>query len=87
MQIGTRWLVGGTAPAGLPDAFVAAVTIAEAEQGLADGAWTLTWLEGRPVAEYQDEVRVSLGADGTISTQVGAQLGLDAVDDDDDWLS
>jgi hypothetical protein len=62
MQLGTRWSVGATPPPRLPAALVAAV--ADVERELADGApegadphawsWTLTWLEGRAVAELDD---------------------------------
>lgn len=89
MQIGSRWPVGGTAPVGLTESFLAAVTAAEKEHQLTDGAWTLTWLEGRPVAEHPADIRVALGADGRVVTQAvddvsEADAGLD---DDDDWLS
>ena len=53
MQLGTRWDVGAEPPSRLPEEFVA--RIREAEQ-TADPRWrwTLTWLEGRPVAELPD---------------------------------
>lgn len=69
MQIGTRWPVGGRAPAGLPERFVNAVVGAERDHALTSGVWTLTWLEGRPVAEHPAEIRVSLGVDGAIRVQ------------------
>lgn len=59
MQLGTRWPVGGVAPAALPDVVASAVTAVE-EELRADGVdastwrWTLTWLEGRPVVELDD---------------------------------
>ena len=55
MQLGTRWSVGAPPPARLPEALVAA--IADAERELPAGTtlrWTLTWLEGRPLAELDD---------------------------------
>ncbi|WP_210480994.1 hypothetical protein [Naasia sp. SYSU D00948] len=58
--LGTRWRFGSTPPARLPEA--AAVAVARAEDELRDAApdvvaasWTLTWLEGRPVAELDHE--------------------------------
>lgn len=94
MQICTRWQTGQQPPAQLPDAVAAAIATAESEHGLTTGAWTLTWLEGRPIATHSEEVRISLRADGTVLTQIGedALNGTDvAVDwteeDDDDWLS
>ena len=57
MQLGTRWSVGATPPDRLPPAMVAAVADVETELADVDTAnwrWTLTWLEGRPVAELDD---------------------------------
>ncbi len=58
--LGTRWRFGSTPPARLPEA--AAATVADAEAQLRQSApdavsasWTLTWLEGRPVAELDHE--------------------------------
>lgn len=58
--LGTRWRFGDPPPSRLPAAAAAAVTRAEAElRGggtVPPGAsWTLTWLEGRPVAELDLE--------------------------------
>jgi hypothetical protein len=55
MQLGSRWSVGATPPARLPEALLA--QIAEVEAGLpADTSlrWTVTWLEGRPTVELDD---------------------------------
>lgn len=89
MQIGTRWAVGSATPDGLPGVFVAAITDAESERNLTQGSWTLTWLEGRPVATHPAELRLALRADGTVATQSGSEpdLGIGDEDDDDDWLS
>jgi hypothetical protein len=59
MQLGTRWSVGDTPPAGLPDVVVAAVRTAEDELRAEDvdtrnWRWTLTWLERRPIIELDD---------------------------------
>ena len=57
MQLGTRWSVGATPPERLPAAMVAAVAAVEDELADTDTSswrWTLTWLEGRPVAELDD---------------------------------
>ena len=59
MQLGTRWPVGASAPASLPEVVRGAVAAVEEELD-ADGVdastwrWTLTWLEGRPVVELDD---------------------------------
>lgn len=54
MQLGTRWSVGADTPSRLTEDFV--TVIRKVEAGFADEdttqwRWTLTWLEGRPVAE------------------------------------
>ncbi|MER7796015.1 hypothetical protein [Microbacterium sp. NPDC096154] len=70
MQLGTRWNAGSQPPASVPAEL--RETIAQVEQHLTAAAvqggampgWTLTWLEGRPIAELDTGVTVSLGADG-----------------------
>jgi hypothetical protein len=55
MQLGSRWSVGQPPPARLPEDLLA--RIAEVEAGLPPDSslrWTLTWLEGRPIAELDD---------------------------------
>ena len=49
MQLGTRWAAGSEAPASVPAALRPA--IAEVETKSPSGHWTLTWLEGRAIAE------------------------------------
>jgi hypothetical protein len=49
MQLGTRWTAGSEAPASVPAGLRPAIAEVEA-RGLG-GHWTLTWLEGRPIAE------------------------------------
>jgi hypothetical protein len=69
MQLGTRWSVGGEPPKRLPEEFVAQLREVEAALTDADAAtmrWTLTWLEGRPVAELDDGTRVRVAHDGTV---------------------
>jgi hypothetical protein len=60
IQLGTRWSVGDDAPSSLPQAVLDAVLEVEADLGeagvdTADWKWTLTWLEGRPVVELDDD--------------------------------
>ena len=70
MQLGTRWPLGATPPAAVPDALRA--QIAAVEDLISAGQlaqeptprWTLTWLEGRPIAELDTGVIVTLDADG-----------------------
>lgn len=70
MQLGTRWAVGAEPPASVPAALRPA--IAEVEDALrqAQGPhvahWTLTWLEGRPIAELDAGWEVLLTASGEV---------------------
>jgi hypothetical protein len=69
MQLGTRWTAGAEPPASVPQSLRAEITAVEA--AFADGQnggpaprWTLTWLEGRPIAELDTGVIVTLDGDG-----------------------
>lgn len=60
MQLGSRFSVG-QAPLSLPAGLLE--QIADVESGLADDQraslrWTLTWLEGRPIVELDNGVRL-----------------------------
>ncbi len=72
MQLGTRWTLGDTPPAAVPEALhgqIAAVErLLSAEQLAHQPAprWTLTWLEGRPVAELDTGVIVTIDRDGEV---------------------
>jgi hypothetical protein len=59
MQLGTRWAVGDTPPANLPEVVLQAISTVEAElrsleSDTSDWRWTLTWLEKKPVIELDD---------------------------------
>jgi hypothetical protein len=64
MQLGTRWAVGAEPPASVPAALRPA--IAEVEAQAPTGHWTLTWLEGRPIAELDAGWEVLLTASGDV---------------------
>jgi hypothetical protein len=64
MQLGTRWAAGSDAPASVPAALLPAIVEVEA-QGVT-GMWTLTWLEGRPIAELDAGWDVLLTASGEV---------------------
>ncbi len=66
MQLGTRWATGSEPPASVPAALRPA--IGEVESRGLSGHWTLTWLEGRAIAELDAgwEV-VQTGAGGVIA--------------------
>jgi len=70
MRMGTRWDAMTEPPAAVPQALRA--QIAAVERLISEGQlasqpvprWTLTWLEGRPIAELDTGVIVSLDRDG-----------------------
>ncbi|WP_226532938.1 hypothetical protein [Microbacterium paraoxydans] len=64
MQLGTRWATGSEAPASVPASLRAA--IAEVESKGFTGHWTLTWLEGRAIAELDAGWEVFQAASGEI---------------------
>lgn len=70
MQLGTRWAAGSDAPASVPAALLPA--IAEVEKSIPEPVegsrshWTLTWLEGRPIAELDAGWEVLQDAAGEV---------------------
>ncbi|MGP6203923.1 hypothetical protein [Microbacterium sp.] len=70
MQLGTRWALGTEPPQAVPEVLRAQITAVEELISAGQLAqeptprWTLTWLEGRPIAELDTGVIVTLGADG-----------------------
>jgi hypothetical protein len=69
MQLGTRWTAGAEPPASVPDVLRSQIAAVEATMiadplGQPAPRWTLTWLEGRPIAELDTGVIVTLGAGG-----------------------
>lgn len=86
IQLGTRWPFGAEPPARLAADVIS--TIREVEAGLADastsGMWTLTWLEGRPVATLEqdgpgDQLVVTVDAHGAPAVRQPTD------DDDEAW--
>ena len=72
MQLGTRWIVGEKPPSRLTEDVVAAIAGVEAELVGIDTTgwrWTLTWLEGRPVAELDDGTVIRVDHTGAISVE------------------
>jgi hypothetical protein len=78
MQLGTRWPFGAEPPASVPAGLRGRIAAAEATHGDGTGqTWTLTWLEGRPIAELDD---------GTVVREAGADgHGADGHDADEGW--
>ncbi|WP_403024432.1 hypothetical protein [Salinibacterium sp. GXW1014] len=74
MQLGTRWSVGAESPDRLPAAVRDAIRGVDEELlALASETfdpttwrWTLTWLEGRPIAELDDGTVVTLDTAGEV---------------------
>ena len=65
MQLGTRWTSGDEPPASVPAALARGIRGVDAatpddELGQPRPRWTLTWLEGRPIAELDTGVIVTL---------------------------
>ncbi|MBF4551907.1 hypothetical protein [Pseudoclavibacter sp. VKM Ac-2888] len=102
MLIGERWRAGSHPPRSLekyPE-FVEACSAQEhflspTVDDVSKLWWTLTWLEGRPIAELEQGPRVALRADGSVQVSgaeepVGAGVGVadspehDVFDEDED---
>jgi hypothetical protein len=69
VQLGTRWSVGGEPPNRLSTGMLDAIRDVEAERASLDTSlwrWTLTWLEGHPVAELEDGTIVREDHDGSV---------------------
>lgn len=81
MQIGIRWGAGNPLHPSVPEALHAAIQGCDTDGH--EGAWTLTWLEGRPVCTRDDDVVVTLSASGDLVVRSASG---DEYDDDDDWL-
>lgn len=76
MQLGTRWAFGAPPPASVPAELREQIGALEAARaGAAAGHWTLTWLEGRPIAELDDGTRVTLA--GVIEPQTDDEADAD----------
>ena len=77
MRLGTRWSFGDEPPASVPAELRPLIAAAESRAtGGAGRHWTLTWLEGRPIAELDD---------GTIVTTGPVDTGAAPSAVDDDW--
>ncbi|GEP48917.1 hypothetical protein FVP74_04905 [Microbacterium saccharophilum] len=82
MQLGTRWSSGDEPPTAVPAVLrpqIAAVDAAMPgdQLGQPRPRWTLTWLEGRPIAELDTGVLVELDAAGNVVVRhdVGDEFG------------
>lgn len=66
MQLGTRWAVGSEPPASVPAALRPAIAAVEADVSDSGARWTLTWLEGRPIAELDAGWEVLVDVSGEV---------------------
>lgn len=72
MQLGTRWSAGAQPPAAVPRTLwdtIAQVETLSLNAGDPPPRWTLTWLEGRPIAELDTGVIVTTDASGAAIVQ------------------
>jgi hypothetical protein len=73
VQLGTRWSVGAEPPSRLSTGMIDAIRSVEAEREQFDTSlwrWTLTWLEGHPVAELEDGTIVREDHDGSVVVDI-----------------
>ena len=73
MQLGTRWSVGAEPPSRLSAEMQDAIRGVEEEREGLDTSlwrWTLTWLEGHPVAELEDGSVVREDHDSSVVVEV-----------------
>lgn len=68
MRLGTRWPAGQAPPPTVPELLRAAIAAVEAQHGT-QGHWTLTWLEGRAIAEWDIGWEVRVDASGEVVTR------------------
>ena len=71
MQLGTRWTSGDVPPASVPASIRAEIAAVDAsipndELGQPRPRWTLTFLEGRPIAELDTGMVVEQTASGAV---------------------
>lgn len=74
MQLGTRWTSGEEPPSSVPAALARGIRDVDAtmpadQLGQPRPRWTLTWLEGRPIAELDTGVIVTLDDEGAPSVR------------------
>lgn len=84
MRLGMRWQAGDPPHKSVPLELHQAIL--EQEQiFVGAGAWTLTWLEGRPRCALDNEVIVSINARGEVQIESQRSDQADEVHDDS-WL-
>lgn len=66
MQLGTRWAVGSAVPRSVPEELHATIAEVESVHAAPGAHWTLTWLEGRPIAELDSGWEVLSDSSGEV---------------------
>lgn len=71
MQMGTRWTSGEALPTAVPEVLHAQIRAIDGAMpadllGQPRPRWTLTFLEGRPIAELDTGVIVEVARDGSV---------------------
>jgi len=71
MQLGTRWVSGDEPPAAVPAVLRAQIAVVDRaiptdDLGQPRPRWTLTFLEGRPIAELDTGIIVEVTASGEV---------------------
>lgn len=74
MQLGTRWTSGDEPPRAVPASLRPQIEAVDATipadlYGQPRPRWTLTWLEGKPIAELDTGIIVSLDGNGNAVTR------------------
>lgn len=69
MRLGTRWAAGSEPPRSVPAELRPAIAALEAASAESGARWTLTWLEGRPIAELDTGWEVLVDASGEVITR------------------
>ncbi len=74
MQLGTRWTSGDAIPAAVPAVLHEQIRLVDTavpgdSLGQPRPRWTLTFLEGRPIAELDTGVIVEATGDGTVTVR------------------
>ncbi len=71
MQLGTRWTSGAALPAAVPAVLHAQIAAVDATVAGEEPhpRWTLTFLEGRPIAELDTGVIVEATASGEVTVR------------------
>lgn len=88
MRLGARWPAGQTPHQSVPAELHHAIQLQESLHPSAQ-SWTLTWLEGRPRADLDGEVLLTMDDTGQVILvpRAGDAFAVDLAEPDDSWLN